>query len=297
MCNSTIRVLDIATDDANTVVVAITTMWIYKRRNKVSASTYVIGVKVARHFALVSGQSRQNHAQLYQVALGSTNVTRNSVSLKRLGFACENELACLLIIASVDNCCTGDFVVESDRCINRIATLHGLNQVDLAFDGIQLVLTKKGRRRDVLDGSIRGRARPGRMLAIMGPSGAGKSTVLHAIAGRIKDSSAKLTLHGTRYWNGIPLSEDSFVPTAFIAQDVSFFPYMTVRETLAFRVELKLGSNGCDAMVQDLLDQMGLTRAADTIVGDAKVRGISGGERKRLSIAVEMIGMCMYVCQ
>jgi ABC-type lipoprotein export system ATPase subunit len=246
-------------------------------------------------FALVSGQSRQNLAQQYQVALGSTNVTRNSVSLKRLpvGFACENELACLLIIASVVNCCTDDVVVESDR----IATLHGLNQVDLAFDGIQLVLTKKGRRRDMLDGSIRGRARPGRMLAIMGPSGAGKSTVLHAIAGRIKDSSAKLTLHGTRYWNGIPLSEDSFVPTAFIAQDVSFFPYMTVRETLAFRVELKLGSNGCDAMVQDLLDQMGLTRAADTIVGDAKVRGISGGERKRLSIAVEMIGMCMYVCQ
>jgi ABC-type multidrug transport system ATPase subunit len=42
-------------------------------------------------------------------------------------------------------------------------------------------------------------------------------------------------------------------------------------------------------MVDGLMDQLGLTKAADTVVGDAKVRGISGGERKRLSIAVEMI--------
>jgi ABC-type lipoprotein export system ATPase subunit len=190
--------------------------------------------------------------------------------------------------------CTDDFVVENDRIVAR----NGLKQVDLAFEGIQLVLTKKGTRRDILDGSIRGRARPGRMLAIMGPSGAGKSTVLHAIAGRIKDSSA-LALHGTRYWNGVPLSEDSLIPAAFIEQDVSFFQYMTVRETLAFRVELKLGSllskAGRDAMVQDLLNEMGLARSADTIVGDTKVRGISGGERKRLSIAVEMISTCVRV--
>jgi ABC-type lipoprotein export system ATPase subunit len=188
---------------------------------------------------------------------------------------------------------TDDFVVEHDRIVAR----NGLKQVDLAFEGIQLVLTKKGRQRDILDGSIRGRARPGRMLAIMGPSGAGKSTVLHAIAGRIKDSSS-LNLYGTRYWNGTPLSEDSLIPAAFIEQDVSFFPHMTVRETLAFRVELKLGSllskQGRDAMVEDLLDEMGLARSADTIVGDAKVRGVSGGERKRLSIAVEMISK--FVC-
>lgn len=145
----------------------------------------------------------------------------------------------------------------------------------------------------ILDGSIRGRAQPGRMLAIMGPSGAGKSTVLHALAGRIKHSSS-LKLHGSRYVNGQALSADSIVPAAFIEQDVAFFPYMTVRETLSFRVELKMGSllnkNARDAMVEDLLVQLGLVSSADTIVGDQKVRGISGGERKRLSIAVEMIG-------
>jgi len=122
--------------------------------------------------------------------------------------------------------------------------------------------------------------------------GAGKSTVLHAWAGKIKYSS-KLTLEGNRYMNGVPLSSDSTVPAAFIEQDVQFFPHMTVRETLNFRVELKLGAllskTARDEMVDDLMSQLGLTKTANTVVGDSKVRGISGGERKRLSIAVEMI--------
>jgi len=68
---------------------------------------------------------------------------------------------------------------------------------------------------------------------------------------------------------------------------------VTVRETLEFRVELKLGSRlsrkSRNALVLDLLTQMRLENAADTIVGDAKVRGISGGERRRLAIACELI--------
>jgi len=75
---------------------------------------------------------------------------------------------------------------------------------------------------------------------------------------------------------------------------VRFFPHMTVKETLDFQVELKMGSTlkskeERDALVEDLMDQLGLTKSANTIVGNAKVRGLSGGERKRLSIACEMI--------
>lgn len=119
-----------------------------------------------------------------------------------------------------------------------------------------------------------------------------KSTVLHAIAGRIKDSG-KIDLYGKRYVNGLELAGDSLVPSAFIEQDVNFFPHMTVHETLDFRVQLKLGNrlskHGREQLVADLLKQVGLTKVKDTLVGNTKVRGISGGERKRLSIAVEMI--------
>lgn len=123
-------------------------------------------------------------------------------------------------------------------------------------------------------------------------SGAGKSTLLHALAGRVKDNP-KLKLYGRRYINGKELDGESAVPSAFIEQDVNFFPHMTVRETLKFRVELKVGSrlseHARDEMVRELLEQLGLTKVADSLVGSSKVRGISGGERKRLSIAVEMI--------
>lgn len=131
-------------------------------------------------------------------------------------------------------------------------------------------------------------------------TGAGKSTVLHALAGRIKDSP-KLALSGHRYLNGESISGDSTLPAAFVEQDVTFFPHMTVRETLQFRVELKLASllspKARMERVEELIDLVGLRNAADTIVGDNKVRGISGGERKRLSIAVEMIAApsCIFL--
>ena len=98
---------------------------------------------------------------------------------------------------------------------------------------------------------------------------------------------------GLRYVNDQPLSDKSMLPAAFIEQDVNFFPHMTVKETLDFRVELKLGSrlgkSARDDVVSNLMDMLGLTKSANTIVGSTKVRGLSGGERKRLSIAAELI--------
>ena len=115
---------------------------------------------------------------------------------------------------------------------------------------------------------------------------------MHALAGRVKESS-KLKLYGERYINGRPVSGDSMVPSAVVEQEVNFFPYMTVRETLAFRVDLKLGSRMSkkrrDELVEELISEVRLQSSADTIVGDSKVRGISGGERRRLSIACELI--------
>lgn len=165
---------------------------------------------------------------------------------------------------------------------------------EVGFEDVGMTLQRKKQAdRVILDGSLRGVAKPGRMLAIMGPSGSGKTTLLHAIAGKVKGDK-KISLSGNRYVNNIPISGDSHIPSAFVQQEVTFFPHMTVRETLTFQVELKMGATlkkkaEREGLVQDLLQQLGLTKSADTIVGNAKVRGLSGGERKRLSIACEMI--------
>ena len=61
---------------------------------------------------------------------------------------------------------------------------------EVGFEGIKILLKQKKNKADrvILDGSLKGVAKPGRMLAIMGPSGSGKSSLVHALAGRIKDS-------------------------------------------------------------------------------------------------------------
>ena len=187
------------------------------------------------------------------------------------------------------------FCLSEERVGVKEDYIAAMEPMDLEFSGFQMELKAKKKNQStrlLLDGSIRGRAQPGRMLAIMGPSGAGKTSVMHALAGKVKESS-KIRLEGSRYINGHAITGESQIPAAFVKQESTFFPHMTVRETLAFRVELKLGSllskTAQAERVEELIQELKLEKAADTIVGDAKVRGVSGGERRRLTIACELI--------
>ena len=166
----------------------------------------------------------------------------------------------------------------------------------LEWMDVSCALSKKkgGKTKLILD-KICGRALPGRMLAIMGPSGSGKSSVLNAVAGQMGKSKG-LVLEGRLLLNGEECPDGSLPSdaVAYVKQDDLFYAQMTVRETLMFAARLRLPRSmplaTKRAKVIELMDQLGLTKAADTVVGDAKTRGISGGERKRLSIACELIG-------
>lgn len=80
---------------------------------------------------------------------------------------------------------------------------------------------------------------------------------------------------------------------AYVRQEDIFFSQLTVRETLSLAAELQLPDTMSperkEKYVNDLLFRLGLVNSADSIVGDAKVRGISGGEKKRLALACELI--------
>lgn len=172
--------------------------------------------------------------------------------------------------------------------------------VELFFEGIGMTIEQRHgkNKRVILDGSVCGKASPGRMLAIIGGSGAGKTSLLHALAGSVQQST-KVEISGMRYINGNPVLGDALVPSAFIPQEVDFFPHMTVAETLDFRIELMLGDtidlSTRRRLVNNILERYALNDVADTIIGNSKIRGISGGERKRLTIACEMIGSAQLI--
>ncbi|CAN8074581.1 unnamed protein product [Agarophyton chilense] len=142
----------------------------------------------------------------------------------------------------------------------------------------------------VLD-DVSGTAKPGRVMAILGPSGAGKTTLLNALAGRFPESS-KTRLCGRITRNGIPVDEDT-QPVAYVTQEDLFFSQLTVRETLDIAAALRLPGNMSQAQKREFVDalirKLGLVSTVNTRVGDEKSRGISGGERKRLSLGSELI--------
>ncbi|CAN6442411.1 unnamed protein product [Victoria cruziana] len=137
---------------------------------------------------------------------------------------------------------------------------------------------------------ISGEARDGEILAVLGASGSGKSTLIDALAGRI----AKGSLEGSVTLNGEPL-DGRLVRSisAYVMQDDLLFPMLTVEETLSFAAEFRLPRTLSKAQklerVQALIDQLGLRHAAKTIIGDEGHRGVSGGERRRVSIGIDII--------
>ncbi|XP_034688428.1 ABC transporter G family member 7 isoform X4 [Vitis riparia] len=139
--------------------------------------------------------------------------------------------------------------------------------------------------------NVSGEAKPGRLLAIMGPSGSGKTTLLNVLAGQLM-ASPRLHLSGLLEVNGKPSSKKAY-KFAYVRQEDLFFSQLTVRETLSLAAELQLPELSSvedrDEYVNNILYKLGLVSCADSNVGDAKVRGISGGEKKRLSLACELI--------
>ncbi|RZC75806.1 hypothetical protein C5167_000189 [Papaver somniferum] len=135
-----------------------------------------------------------------------------------------------------------------------------------------------------------GEAREGEILAILGPSGSGKSTLIDALANRISNESLKgcVTMNGESLESGLLK-----VISAYVMQDDLLFPMLTVEETLMFSAEFRLpraiSKSKKKARVQDVIHELGLRRAANTLIGDEGHRGISGGERRRVSIGVDII--------
>ncbi|XP_050214315.1 ABC transporter G family member 25 [Mercurialis annua] len=142
--------------------------------------------------------------------------------------------------------------------------------------------------RTILNG-ITGMVSPGEILAVLGPSGSGKSTFLNAIAGRIKGNN----FTGTVMANNKKLNKQTLKRTGFVTQDDILYPHLTVRETLIFCSLLRLPKSLLKkekiSIAESVISELGLTKCENTIIGNTFIRGVSGGERKRVSIGHEML--------
>lgn len=163
-------------------------------------------------------------------------------------------------------------------------------------DVVYKIKTKKGgllaKKREtvvkeILKG-VTGVVEPGEMLAMLGPSGSGKTTLLTALGGRLGGK-----LHGSITYNGEAFSNDMKRNTGFVTQDDVLYPHLTVLETLVFTALLRLPKSVTKEKkvehAKGVIDQLGLTMCKDSIVGSPYLRGVSGGERKRVSIAQELL--------
>ncbi|KAF3787715.1 ABC transporter G family member 11 [Nymphaea thermarum] len=150
------------------------------------------------------------------------------------------------------------------------------------------VTVGSGETHKVLEG-LTGYAEPGSLMALMGPSGSGKSTLLDALAGRLA-TNAFLT--GSVLLNGRK-RKLSFGTAAYVTQDDHLLGTLTVRETISFsarfRLPDKMPLSERQALVESTIIEMGLQDCADTPIGNWHLRGVSGGEKRRVSIALEIL--------
>uniref|UniRef100_A0AAY4ANT2 ABC transporter domain-containing protein n=1 Tax=Denticeps clupeoides TaxID=299321 RepID=A0AAY4ANT2_9TELE len=141
--------------------------------------------------------------------------------------------------------------------------------------------------RDILL-DLNGIMRPG-LNAILGPTGGGKSSFLDVLAAR-KDPTG---LSGEVLIDGALQPPNFKCLSGYVVQDDLVMGTLTVRENLRFSAALRLPSSVSqkekETRVNDLIKELGLSKVADARVGTQMIRGISGGERKRTSIGMEMI--------
>ncbi|KAF7822646.1 ABC transporter G family member 10 [Senna tora] len=133
-------------------------------------------------------------------------------------------------------------------------------------------------------------ARPGELTAIAGPSGAGKTTLLEILAGRVYPCEVS----GQVLVNHRPMDSNRFRRTSgYVTQEDTLFPSLTVRETLMYSALLRLpgGRKVAAARVAELMKELGLDQIADSRIGGGggSNHGISGGERRRVSIGVDLV--------
>lgn len=147
----------------------------------------------------------------------------------------------------------------------------------------------------VLLDNVTANFKPNAVNVIMGPSGGGKTTFLNFLADRLSKTSS-FSRSGLIFLNDtieVAPSEFSKISAYVTQHDNLLIPQLTVRETLYYQAKLRMPVSEhyrIPSVIALLLRRTGLVDCADTPIGSANVKGISGGEKRRVSIAIQLLG-------
>jgi len=153
------------------------------------------------------------------------------------------------------------------------------------------VKVKKHGKEKVLLNKISG-AITGGFWAIMGASGGGKTTLLSTLSLRLNVPGVQIT--GSITLNGRPYNKETLkTVSAYVMQDDLLHPDLTVEQTLVCTARLRLPRHTSKSEIKERVDTvislMGIGHCRAVVIGDTRRKGISGGERKRLCIAMELL--------
>ncbi|KAI8616157.1 ABC-2 type transporter-domain-containing protein [Chytriomyces sp. MP71] len=136
---------------------------------------------------------------------------------------------------------------------------------------------------------VSGIFQPGRLTAVMGASGAGKTSLLQVLAGEARQGS----LSGSILVNGENVKGNMKKVSGFVFQDDVILATMTVKEAITMSALLRLphemSREAKMEAVENTIKLLNLEKCANTIIGNSTIKGVSGGERKRCAMAMEII--------
>jgi len=162
-----------------------------------------------------------------------------------------------------------------------------------AWQGVSYCINKGKTSKRILQ-DISGELNSGELCAIIGPSGSGKTSLLNILAGRIQSKGSVREVTGNIQLDAQPLVGVALRKRiAYVKQEDLMTATYTPREAMLFSATLRLPRSmplaDKKAKVEKMLEDLGLLGCADTYCGDDMLRGISGGEKKRTCIGIELV--------
>jgi ABC-type multidrug transport system ATPase subunit len=168
-----------------------------------------------------------------------------------------------------------DRIIEEER--NIISSLevrdvtHRFRKKDFGLDGISFQVGR------------------GEMVCVMGASGSGKSTLMRVISGQLQPTHGEILLNGQSLYADVE-NLKHFI--SYIPQDDAFDDHLTIEENMSFAAAIRsphLSGRDRSRRIEGKLTELGLIERRDNVVGSAIKKTLSGGERKRLNIGLDMI--------